>query len=140
MDIIWIGLGIAALIAAYNFISHERSRTARHLYYNRVAHPILILPLDPFDGTFEDRVKEVRRLLNESGNTYNVPVICNPYFAPIGTDQTVTVDFQRFVVMQIAHYNATCERWAADKFQRTPETAAQKIAGQRPASIELSHN
>lgn len=140
MIVIWTCAAIALLIALYNYLANERARTARHLYYNRVASPILILPTDPFDQTFEKRVEEVCRLLAESGNTYNVPVIANPYFAPIAGDQTVTVDFQKFITMQIAYYNATCEKWAAEKFQRAPETAAQKIAGQRPVTIDLSPN
>lgn len=126
-------IGFLALLLIVSFLWHfiwrKRQETARHIYFNRLAMPVLLLPDSPFDDGFPARIDAFKRALEESGNTFRPRIIAEPYYAPIGEMQTVNLLFAQYVQLQIEEYRKACEEVAATAYKSTPEVAYQIIAG-----------
>jgi hypothetical protein len=117
------------------YVTQERQETARKLYYNRLAMPILLLPDSPFDEDFPERIKRLQESLNESGNTYRPRIIATPYYAPIGDMQTINKSFDMYCLLQVQAWLEAREEVAAGAFKNAPPEAFEVIAGNKNFSL-----
>ena len=135
MEIIAVLLLLAAGSFLWHYVTQERQETARKLYYNRLAMPILLLPDSPFDEDFPERIKRLQSSLNESGNTYRPRIIATPYYAPIGEMQTINQSFDIYVHLQVMEWLKAREEVAAGAFKNAPSEAFEVIAGNKNFSL-----
>lgn len=126
-----IAIAIIAIVGMPFWMAANRRRleTARELYFNRQAMPILLLPDHPFDEDFPDRVKAYIQSLQQADNPWQPVIIATPYYAPVGDAQTVNKNFHQYLLLQIEAWQSECERVAAEKFGRLQDDASRKITG-----------
>ena len=131
MQIFWLLILLAVGSFLWHLVWSKRQETARQIYYNRLAMPVLLLPDSPFDEDFSKRIEAFKRALDESGNTLAVRLIATPYYAPIGDQQTINKSFDMYVLMQVQAWLEAREQLAATAYKSTPQTAFEIIANSK---------
>lgn len=134
MQIFWVLILITVFSFLWHAVWRTRQETARQLYFNRLAMPVLLLPDSPFDSGFSARIEGIQRALEASGNTFNVRIIATPYYAPVGDLQTINKSFDMYVLLQVQAWLEAREQVAATAYKAAPDAAFEVIAGAKKAS------
>lgn len=136
MQLIAVLLLLAAISFLWHYITQQRQETAKKLYFNTVAMPVLLLPDGPFDEDFPDRIERFKKELEEAGNTYRPQIIAVPYYTPIGGElQTVNVNYDKYVQMVVQSWLEAREQVAAAAYKNAPQEAVEVIAGAKNFSL-----
>jgi hypothetical protein len=127
-------LGLGGYLFGYPYYLAYRRQVAENQlkqYFAKLADPILVTAIHPFDRTVNERAEWYRDAIERSGNKWKPPVICVPYGAPIGPNSTIGLTWQKYLFLAYEHYRLECAKWAQTAEGKDSQLASAWVYDQR---------